>query len=748
MAFEVQSELATTAAACFEAFFAAPNRFVNPVAPRGYSGGLNAETVPEALVNAIQRTRKGGADLPVLLPFGKSTDGPVTWYACTRDKTGARAVRAELEAFIGPGFADFDLTTVARTHADDVLEQHGFHSVRFTAIRATFDRHIVEQWGTYWALLERRPKRRRLEHRTFAQLRAALDWALIAKNEPEARAAVAALREQHGLSAENRAFLEIRIAAAFGRWTEILAHDNFPYLLKLRLPPETFGDVWEALYETWLRPKEQSGDVVRLMAAFEAEVRPAAGHLLRSLGRSRRPAALKSFLLHELTQAQPSVDLCRQWIAELGDDSFGPATLAIGNRIRALTPKHGFDAARDDMDLERYEQAYDLLWSLEDSPEVLSALLRCAKEIDDPQRAEQTVVRVKASAPAISAVVQQTRARLLGDVTSLAATKPPESLEAQLRVEAEAEPIAADNVVEFWRELANTDALTKIDDAMARLLVQGMEDEVLSNSGTFDALLPIWFGWIIERTKPHAPFIPLYNSLLDTVWVRDRYGESELDLIKQAALHVVMAGPTPDQYVQLMERLLSIFDEVRSPRYMPWALDLADALVIAPTRDEQARNRLLVAILSAGCEHSTRLADAQKALLLMLASEASIPFTLPTQEVAKFDEPETSASEARVMIYSLDSQATQRAMNILQTLNPKLKVTTNCDTECTPRLRQHARHADYVFFVSSVATHQAFFCIKDSLRNPDSLCQVQGTGTTRIVESVMRRVHGLGALDG
>ncbi|AOI96716.1 protein DpdD [Burkholderia sp. LA-2-3-30-S1-D2] len=744
MASEGQSELAQTAAACLEAFFAAPNCFVNPVAPHADSGRLTTETVPGALVSAIQRMRNGSADLPALLPFRTSADEPVTWYACTRDKPGVRAVRADLDAFIGPAFAEFEPTAVARTHADDLFERHGFHFVRFTAIRASFDRHIVEQWGIYWALLERRPKRRTLEHRTFAQLRAALDWALLAKNETEARAAVSALREQHGLSAENRAFLEIRIAAAFGRWGEILGHANFPYLLKLRLPPETFGDIWEALYETWLRPQEQTGDAARLMAAFEEEVRPAAGHLLRSLGRSRRPAALKSFLLHELSQAKPSVDLCAQWLAELGDHAFGPTTAAIGNLIQPLTPKRGFDAAREDMDLERYEQAYDVLWPLEDDLEVLTALLRCVKEINDPVRAEQTVARVKASGTSLSGSVQQARARLFGDVTRLAATKPPESLEAQLRVEPEGETAAADNVVEFWRELANTDAFTKIDAAMAERLVQSMEDEVLSNSGTFDALLPVWFDWIVERTKPHAPFIPLYSTLIETMWVRDHYGESELDLIKQAALHVVMAGPTPDQYAHLMDRLLKIFEAVRSPHVMRWALDLADALVIAPTRNEQARNQLLVAILSAGREFSARLAAAQKALLLLLASDTSIPFTLETQEVAKSEEPDTSASDSRVMIYSLDIQATHRAMDVLKILSPNLKVTTNSDTECTSRLRQHTRHADYVFFVSSVATHQAFFCIKNSLRVPEALCQVQGTGTTRIVETVIKQIRAAG----
>ncbi|ALP61337.1 protein DpdD [Paraburkholderia caribensis] len=744
MASEHQLQLAQSAAACLDAFFAAPNLFVLPAARHDDTGEPNTNGVPEALVSAIQRTRKGEADLPMLLPFRSAADERVTWYACARDKQGERAVRADLDAFVGPGFADFDISTVPPKDADDLFTKHGFHAVRFTANRPKFDMQIVEQWCVYWELLQRKPKRRKLEHRTFAQLRAALDWALLAKNEAEASAAVAALREQHGLSAENRAFLDIRIAASFGRWDEILDHENFSHLLKLRLPPETFGDIWEALYETCIRPHEASGDPERLKKAFETQVRPAAGHLLRSLGRSRRPAALKSFVLHELSQTRPAVDLCAQWLAELGDHAFGPATAGIVRLIEALTPRNGFDVACEDMNLERYEQAYDLLSSLEDSVDVLIALLRCSKEIDDPERAVQTIARLGASDPAVAAEVRKTRTRLLGDVTRLAETFPPQDLKAQLLDEAEREPAAADNVVEFWRELANADALIKIDDAMQQRLLQSMEDEVLSNSGTFDALLPVWFDWIVERTRPHVPFIPLYDQLLDTIWVRDRYGESELELIKQAALHVVRAGPTPEQYRHLMERLKKMFDVVRSPHSMPWALDLADSLAMSPSRDDQARNHLLVAILSAGSEFSARLADAQKALLRLLASENSIPFTLPSQEVVRSVEPETTDSEARVMIYSLDSQATQRAMDMLKTLSPKLKVTTNCDTECTPRLRQSTRHADFVFFVSSVATHQAFFCIKDALRTPDALCHVQGTGTTRIVETVMKQIQAAG----
>lgn len=741
MASDLQSEHAEAAAACLAAFFVAPNVFAAPTERPGRDRqASNAEPIPQQLKAAIQRTLNGAVDFPVLLPFKSAQDGLTTWYACVRDKLGQRVVRADLLAFIGPSYADFDSTTVDPTAADAILERHQFHAVRFRATHLNFEKNIIEQWEAYWSLLQLRPLRRTLVHRTFNQWRAALDWALLAKNESEARAAVAALREQHGLSAENRAFLDIRIAAAFGRWEEILEHPNFPYVLKLRLPPETFGDIWEALYERYLRPVEQTGDAQRLIAAFEADVRPASGHLLRSLGRSRRPAALKSFLLHELSQERPAADLCAQWLADLGDDAFGPATAAVASFVQASAPKRGFEAAREEMEFERYEQAYELLWVLPDTTEVLEALLRCAKEIDDPLRADKTVLRAKSSPDALLSSVQQRRARLYADVTQLAATRPPENLEAQLRVEPEGD-LAVGSIVAHWRELANTDAATQIDDAMAQRLVQTMEDEALSNSSTFDALLPIWFDWLVERTQPLARFIPLYRSLIETMQVRDRFGESELELIKQAALHLVTAGPTPEQYTQLMQRLFEIFTLVRSPYVMRWALDLADGLVIAPTRSEEERNQLIVAVLSAGSEYSARLADAQKALLLLLAGETSITFKLETQEVEKFDERDSFATDARVMIYSLDSQATHRAMGVLKTLSPTLKVTANSDTECTPRLRQLTRHADYVFFVSSVATHQAFFCIKSSLRDPNALCQVQGSGTTRIVESVIRQIQ-------
>jgi len=49
-------------------------------------------------------------------------------------------------------------------------------------------------------------------------------------------------------------------------------------------------------------------------------------------------------------------------------------------------------------------------------------------------------------------------------------------------------------------------------------------------------------------------------------------------------------------------------------------------------------------------------------------------------------------------------------------------------------------------FVSGVATHQAFYCIKAALRSDADLLQVEGTGTTRIVERVILQSQYSGVL--
>lgn len=741
MARAEDQDAAAERAALLRRFFSVPNLYTPP----GASAAAPALTVPPALHDALRRFARGHGERPLLLPYRGAGDDRVRWYACAHDDTACRTLRAELDAFIGPSFAEFDDSGAAAWAAPDAvrdaLMDAGLRVVRLRCSRPEFDERVASRWQAYWQLLERQPKRAELEVRSFAQLRAVFDRALVARNEPDALAAVAALRDVHGLSGENRAFLEIRLAAAFGRWEQILAHPRLAELMQLRLPPETYGDIWEALYEVHLRVLETSASAAHLIRAFADDVQGLAGPLLKGRGRSRRPAALKSLLLDALAQPAPQVALCRELLDAVGPRAFGPATPGIEALVAALAPpRSDFDAALREMDQERYEQAWVLLWPLPDEARVFATLLRCAKEIADPVRAADVLARLDATGAAIADAVRQARARLLRDVEHLAREVPPATLPIQAETAMEQQ---ATDIVAYWREIAGAGSTAILDTqpGLTAELQAALETHALEESPVLDALFPVWFEWLVGKCTPESRLIDVYQAFIETLFLRDRFGETELELVRLAALHLVRASPTPSQYQRLMDRLIEVFNTARSPIAARWALELTDGLMAVPCRSEEALIRWRSIIFDAADEMRSRLGPVQRTLLRILAAESRYELADPI-DPPQTEHPTLAVEMAkRVLIYSLDKHAIERAAMALKDLFPQGRFDTNDDETCTPRLKSSISMADWVVFVSTVATHQAFFCIKAAIRQNTELLQVQGSGTTRIIECVTNKIR-------
>lgn len=719
-------------------FFSSANTYANPLTGSVPDG---KQVVPQALASPILRYAKGFRDRPLLLPFSEETGERTCWLACTHDELSARGLRDEMLAFIGPSFGDFEIDgadlSVIQSVAKASLVQAGLHVTAFFAITPKFEVRVIASWQRYWHLLEQRPVRPRQEPRTFSQLRAAFDRALVARNEQDALAAMAALRDQQGLSAENRAFLEIRLHAALGRWDRILAHPQWDDLLKVRLPPETYGDIWDALYETYLAPVEAQGGADDLVTAFAQHVRIRAASLLKGRGRSRRPAALKGFLLHELSLAEPSAQLCASLLQDLGLHAFGPFSESIAAMTRALQPKSGLEQAIHEMELERYEQALVLLQMLSDSIEVLQAQLRCVKEIGHPGQARAALERVDGAGADLATKIRDARPRLLADVDKLAAEEVRTSALSSLQ--AESNSGQAENVLVYWRELVRSPQAAEMleQPGFVVSLLATIEDVALDSSQLFESLLPIWFDWLVIRTSPVSALVRVYLGFIEALHVRDRAGASEREMIRLATRHSLIAGLTPTEYTGAVDRLGNILSETPSPREIAWALEVADLLVIHPCRDAEARLRWMARVVQVAAKSWSRLSPAEQCLLDLLAKEAEI--TLPPRNLEETDDAQVRTDlQARIFLYSLDTQAIRRAARVLEAAFPQAKIDTNSDETCTSRLRSGSRHADWVVFVSSVATHQAFFCIKAALRPETALLQVDGSGTTRIVESVIR----------
>lgn len=721
-------------------FFSTANLYANPTETETPTGH---KPVPPETIPAIMRYAKGFKDRPLLLPFCEDEEQRTLWIACAHDELSARGLRDELIAFIGPSFGNFEVNVAS----DSPVLKFAYFNLATAGliVAAVFDivpkseARVMKTWQRYWQLLDQRPVRPRQELRSFQQLRAAFDRSLVVRNEQDALAAMSALREQHGLSAENRAFLEIRLNAAFCRWDRILSHPQWDDLLKVRLPPETYGDIWEALYESYLTPVEVTGDGAQLISAFNDRLRIIASSLLKSRGRSKRPAALKGLLLYELSVDSPSTEVCSKLLRELGEDAFGRSSEYINAMARATQPKSEFKQAIQEMELERYEQANCILQLMPDSVQVLQAQLRCAKEIADPGCAREVLERISAAQRDISEVIRQSRSRLLLDVENLAAadipapTLPDRSNYTQVP--------NADNLLVYWRELVRSSEAADLlgQPGFVQSLITSIEDVALDSSHLFESLLPIWFDWLVIRRDPHSALVRVYLGFIEALHIRDRSSESEREMVRLAALHALVAGLTPKEYQSLVERLSSIFSESPSPHEIRWGLDLSDLLMVQTCRDEELRSRFINRVLMAASKSSARLSSADRCLFEFLAKEANFSIFRRVDPEAMPGSRDRADIRNRILLYSLDEQAIRRAAQILEIEFPNAKFEFNSDTTCTTRLRALSRNADWIVFVSSVATHQAFFCIKAGLRPEAYLLQVDGSGTTRIVERVLRQ---------
>lgn len=698
---------------------------------------------PSQVRASLQSALRRGGNRPFLVPF-KGASGDLTcWYACAHDGPSVRALRSELEAFIGPSFAYFEDGAVAFPIADPILaalEDNGIAVFRFRAAELRFEERILTRWESYWNLLQHRPVRAERVHQTLAQLRAMLDTALLARNEAVAQAAIAAMRDQHALSAENRAFLQIRIAAAFGRWADILDHRQWAHVVHLRLPPETYGDLWDALYETYLRPIEVTGDASRLLEVYARDVRALAGPLLRGRGKSKRPAALKGLLLDALTRPQPSEALCRELLSAVGPESFGASSAGLIALLANLEPAGGAREAFREMDSERYEQAFALLWPLADSAEVLAAMLRCAKEVADPLLALKIFDRIKGATAAIRQEVLARRARLLGDIEKLAAAAPLVTSEQPTLVPEESVDSEID-VVAHWREIARAELPDRLlnDSDLRDQLRSTMEEHALSEHPAFESLFPIWFEWVVVRSPADARLIPTYQAFIDTLRVRDRFGGSELELVRQAAHRVLFSGPDPNSYRRLVDGLVKIFEGIRAPTAVDWALEISDDLAVASCRDPGVLAQWRSEVFSAAIEFRHRLSAVQIQLLRLLASESN--YSLPDGLAVSASSASADIEDpgVRVLLYSLDPEALKRASTVLTTLLPESRFDLNSETDCSTRLKSATRNADWIVFVSAVATHAAYYCIKGALKAESELIQIKGTGTTRIIQAVVER---------
>jgi hypothetical protein len=716
------------------AFFASPNRCDR--------GAISDDPQAQSALQACLKTHASGVvDRAVLLPFREAVVGPTAWFVCASSMQMLRAMQDEVRAFIGPSYAEECPQTRPRDAADQhalpLIEEAGWFAFRLHSADSRSDTRLLNQWRLYEDLLSRRPRAPSYVPSTFHQLRASFDRALLARNEVAAQAAIAALRERFGVSAENRLYLEIRLAAAFERWEAIAQHPLLPRLMHLQLPPETYGDVLEALYRSHVQTLEAGPALAPLLDRFRVAIFDLAQPLFRTRRTSRRPAVLKAFILYELLQDEPQKAICDRIFKELPAGAFGTVDALVHERCSDTTKTNDIDVAKAALANEQFDRAWELLWSLPDSVDVLRGLIACARESADPTKTAAVLARLDASEASIRSNVESASAIRLANLRAsyLPPLEPVERVAPFARFPAEPEEQYIERLAEFVRSVDPTAILAQkvvVDSAVECLTNYAVSDRAL-----FERVYPLWHELFIERIDPSPLLLPLYVEMLETLRARDVFQQTDQELIHQILIAIVDTGDDVS-YRAAVDSVSKVFDAVRSPRTLGWALNVCDSLSQRRIRDSEAWLRLLTQVIQACQEFSVRLDSLQIHQARLLAQEAKLDLPVLVQSGLSGDSNAETLDDTpcRVAIYSLNEAATRRAVELLQALHPRWTIQTSADQVCTEQLKSLSRWADVFVFAWKCSKHAAYYCVKANTAKKN-LVMSRGVGTTSLVEAVV-----------
>lgn len=752
--------------AWLERFFAAPNGLGWDTIVQG--------TVPSAVSESLgpwlNLLRTGNRSAPVILPFVR--DGAITgWYAAAQDadRTG------ELDRMLGAWFGMTWLSRFDRL-APDAAEPmaaalrtaFGTRVFRFAGADPTANRRIASDLATLAQVIASRPERERVHRRPVGVIRAEFDRALLVRDQTRAQFALDELKQSGRLNDENLRYLDVRMRAGLGLWPQI-AHDHWLIrtLSELVLPPQIIADLIEALYRTHLDGPDPS-DSEHLLASFSGQIGDRYPRLFSSRRGVRTPRVVKAFLLHERARPNPNRQILDELIGLLPDDD--PEKPAFAKLIgtasaTSAVSQEEADNAFDDGDLDR---AFEFYLVQPASKKSLTRLILCATLIGTPDAIARLATKVDGAGVVFGEVSATNRTKY--EALQQAGRSPDQDVidDAPLAYGIEPEivvaPVSAAMAAwEDWISQIRTGHAVGLPEAAAvswdtQNIVESEGSarqfaDVIGNAGGASAFvvrhaIPTIYSTFLSDAEVLPPSVkPIAHTLFMLIAMDDGLSAVDLTLLSQLLGLNLNAGVSADEYLEIIDALSDVQERMSSPAHLAWALDVAEALAIAPAPTSAcvaARQQffLLVVTKAAGFAHRLRAEERQafRVLTRDFALDRSALGVIDIDEETAEEQDLPDLSEKTVGIYTLTEAAGARAKHALEAMFPGLSVVLNADRVATSKLTNLARTADLFVFAWRSSSHSAFYCIKDAMGARDPI-MAAGKGTASIVRAVIDAVQ-------
>jgi hypothetical protein len=704
-------------------------------------GALNPDTL-DRIAPWLEDLR-AGADF-LCLPRVRE-NGSVEWYVLATTDRGARALREQLVAFLGPSFAGSWLSW-NRFDDKDAIDMAVQQAAPGRAYRLrVHDAALIEQVRAklllFRALRKERPARTAATARPVGRILSDFEYTLRTQDGEQAKEYIAELRRLGRLSAQNHLFLEILRLESLRAWDEILQGPRLNTLMMLTRPRRVTQALIRALYARELQHFELAGDAQGAVARFKESIWPRWSALFRVRRGLDAPAALKCFMMAAAaaTPARPAVrdELLSAFQGGAEERRYLEALGALVPAAEPPTPAvSGLERARTAYEQGDVDGAFKEALALPSSLSRLVLLLRCAREIDTLDIAARALAEVEGAPPALRkelldrAPMRALWERLLDLTTSSsqapapastasppAPTVPGELVDWLERLRSDTEWPAALDVLERgvreWSRDAWLTAPARVARAAAAIAAprRAWGDEALRNS------LPHLLDFLLASDEPERALKPVLRELAGVVTLDDQVRTEQLRILTEITEALLKIGLSPDEYREALWALKETWQRIGAATLGDWALDMLDMLITHPAAAPEERAQFFHETAKYLRQHARRTNRDQVLLLQALAKELELE--VPPDITRAFSDQQgeesdtgdslsTSLSGRRIALYSLKEPTLKRVASIINELAPTARVALFSDKAGgSPALKQQAATADIFVIATAAAKHAA-----------------------------------------
>ena len=669
-----------------------------------------------------------------------------TLYLCSCDRQFAREMAESVHAFMGG--VQLDLGDRVPMSPVDAFEEALLAEFPDGCYRATCGEWTQE--STVWAglrvyreLLLRRPDAADRSTRPFGRIRRDLEDALAARDEFAAENLIDELKLSGRLSAQNEYFLRVRLLGEIGRWSELAtSRILLPAIKELELPVQVLATALSALYRHYIEPHEIANDAAGAIHAYREIVLPNFGPMMRNLKGITRPEAVKMFLVREAAQTHPSCEHFAQLSALLSPDDGGSGLVgALRGLVGKTAPATNLLAeAVAILEDERFDVAIDLFLKLPPDLCVARSLVACAWELNDRDCDRRVVSRLAEFDSDLIAElrpISRERLELIRErATAQSLQVRPQSWPAwrQFVMSGVALDVAtevASESLDTWPTESAWDA-TKLGEFAAWLV----ECDAAQGAIVDGALVHIR-RYFTERCAEASVAKPvLLAVLMRTSFWKER-SASTLHQVHALVDVALSCGLDANEYLDAVDAISAIASDVKSVRFLDWALDMVELLATAPCPVVERRRSFATEIFSWFDAMRHRATAVQRQMLELLASDVELQDYARALMPEDCNAPESTGwptAPQKIGLYTLTEGVGGRVRAIVERAYENMRVELNSDQVATDRLQALARNADVFVFSWLSAKHAAFECVKRVRPDDRVLLQPTGRGSSSILK--------------